>query len=120
MSYDDAATYSAQQDSLPARVLAFFRQNPEEVLESADIAAKFAVPGSGSITNKMAPLVRMQLLKTERVGRVLHYSAGPELDAWPGATKLRRVPRPLEIRVTLHVHNAGTDRQRVEVMGVEP
>ena len=131
MRHADAATYTPYAGCLPYLVLEYFRQNPDEELTQEDITQKFSVAKSRiPIAEKMFPLVKMQLLKSEPSGRRISYSAGPMLGAWPGKTKHRSAPkkvekactgpRPLEIRVTLHVHNAGTDRQRVEVMGVEP
>lgn len=124
MSYADASTYFPQPQSLPWQVLDFFTSCPEEELTSEDVAYKFDASRSGSISQKMAPLVRMQLLDAKRVGRVLHYTAGPLLEQWavknlnadpPAKEQKAPKQKPIKINVTLLVHQPGTPNQRVEM-----
>lgn len=127
----DWSTYKPQERALPAKVLAFFVENPEEALASADIALKWDVKPAGSVSSALAPVVKMGLLASSRVGHMVHYTAGEHLMAWAGYPRTeprqaatRLVPSvpigALEIHVTLRVHGAGTPFQRVEVVGVEP
>lgn len=131
MGYDPM-NYTPNKNSLPAKVLAFFVDNPDEELTSLDVAGKFGVTPSGAASQKLAHLVIMGLLSSLKIGRHLHYTAGPMLAQWAGepasvvavpagkaAQKTAR-PEPLEIRLTLHIYGFGTPGQRVEMAGVEP
>ena len=128
MSYSDCTTYSPHKGSLQDLVLGFFVANPDEELSTMDIAEKFVIAPTGSVSDKMAPLVRMQLLNAHRVGRLTHYTAGTKLaDLAKSPAPTNRIAavkqpirtghkNPVEIRLTVLVHNAGTPEQRVEVM----
>lgn len=144
--YDErmALAYRPRAGCLQGPVLAFFAQNEGEELTSQDVALKWDVRPAGSVVASLDKLVRMRLLaRRESAGpgrRYAVFSAGVLLAEWAREAmepenralydrvqaERRRayggvVPvGALEIRLTLHVHGAGTPFQRVEIVGVEP
>jgi hypothetical protein len=127
MSYTDCKTYFPHSGSLPDKVLSFFAVNDDEELSTIDIISKFGVTSPGAVSSKMAPLVRMGLLGSIRRGRLVHYTAGMMLADWAkgneNATANRPAQdpptaKPLEIKIAIHVHGAGTPSQRIDVVWI--
>ena len=131
--------YTPQARGLTGKVLAFFVANPDEELTTRDIADKWDVRPPSSVFGALDRVVSMGLLAREKVGKYAVLRPGPNLARWaavqpvaPGVqmamqgdalpAKARGVVPigALEIRLTLHVHGAGTPFQRVEIAGVEP
>lgn len=138
-----ALAYRPRAGGLQGQVLAFFAQNEGEELTSQDVALKWDVRPASSVVASLDKLVHMGLLaRRESAGpgrRYTVFSAGVLLAEWasrarvdPSNRALKRqadrasvapgvVPiGALEIRLTLHVHGAGTPFQWVEIAGVEP
>lgn len=141
-----ALAYRPRKGSLQGQVLAFFAQNDGEELTSQDVALKWDVRPASTVLGSLHRLVEMGLLaKRESAGPGRRYtvlSAGELLAEWAARARVdpsnralhdqigalkRQADRAsvvpvgaLEIRVTLHVHGAGTPFQRVEIVGVEP
>jgi hypothetical protein len=68
-------TYTPQENGTAARVIAFFRDNPDEELTRADIAAKFSCK-PGSIDVMLRPAVDSGLLmKRRETGRYMVWCA---------------------------------------------
>ncbi len=136
--------FQPRERGLTGKVLAFFVANPEEELNSVDVAEKWDVRPRSSVFGALDRVVRMGLLARGKAGKWAVYRAGTNLAAWAAqqaparpvncgtghcscvACVVPKAQRPvvpvgaLEIRVTLHVHGAGTPFQRVELAGVEP
>lgn len=82
MSMDTNTGYIPREGSLPARVIAFFQDNPEEELGRADIAAKFDVNPS-SVDVRLAEALAAGLLTkgTDADGRVVWRSGNPSTES---------------------------------------
>ena len=137
---DEFLKYEPSARGLTGKVLAFFVANPEEELTTRDIADKWDVRPPSSVFGALDRVVRMGLLQREKAGKYAMFKAGPNLARWAAVHSVQpenralarqvdalqhaaRGPAPvgaLEIRLTLHVHGAGTPFQRVEIAGVEP
>ena len=136
---EEFLNYQPRAGVLPGLVLAFFVANPEEELTSVDIADKWDVRPPSSVFGALERVVRMGLLTREKAGKYAVLRPGPNLARWASVQPVARGaqmamggdalpdrargPVPvgaLEIRLTLHVHGAGTPFARVEIAGVEP
>ena len=136
---DEFLKYEPSARGLTGKVLAFFVANPDEELTTRDIADKWDVRPPSSVFGALDRVVSMGLLAREKVGKYAVLRPGPNLARWaavqpvaPGVqmamqgdalpAKARGVVPvgALEIRLTLHVHGAGTPFARVEIAGVEP
>lgn len=121
MSYADASTYFPYRNSIQKKVLDFFKANPDEELSSSDIAAKFDEASSTAAAEKMKQLVSMNLLAVSRKNRTLHFTAGRGFSEWVNTPEPPRIPvkpvktPPIRLRLTVVVHDAGTEQQRIEV-----
>jgi Mn-dependent DtxR family transcriptional regulator len=72
------SNYRTYKNSTPARLLEFFARNPDEELNTADVAVKFDV-SPRSVTSTLRDAVGEGLITRERVKGTSVYRAGPAL-----------------------------------------
>ena len=115
------------------------KQQVKDWFEQLGIADKWDVRPPSSVFGTLERVVRMGLLTREKAGKYAVLRPGPNLARWASVQPVARGaqmamggdalpdrargPVPvgaLEIRLTLHVHGAGTPFARVEIAGVEP